>query len=161
MSVGPTPKTEDQVLRCPYCNRFSYPTRPQPRVRCAWCGRGFNVEPLAEEPWYDQVLKDLIRVLAIKKDLHLACHNLGLAYSEIGLFDSAITVLERELRMSPDDADTHYILGMIYATSTTNYARGIECLESYLRFRPEAVEAVQVRSMIGRLRGLRDGGPNG
>ncbi len=161
MSDGPIRKTGDQILRCPYCDRLSYPTRPQPRVRCAWCGRGFNVEPLAEEPWYDQVLKDLIRVLEVKKDLHLAYHNLGLAYSEIGLFDKAITVFEHELGMSPEDADTHYLLGMVYATATTNYARGIECLETYLRLRPGAVEAVQVRAMIDRLRGLQEGGANG
>ena len=146
--------TEDRVLQCPYCNRVSYPTRPQPRVRCAWCGRGFNVESRVEEPWYDQALKDLKRVLSIKNDLHLAHHNLGLAYSETGMYDQAITVFEQELQMNPEAADTYYLLGMAYAAATTHYARGIECLEAYLRLRPEAAEADQVRAMLGRLRGL-------
>jgi tetratricopeptide (TPR) repeat protein len=158
MSDGPGGRGEERALRCPYCDRLSYPTRPQPRVRCAWCGRGFNTEPLTEEPWYDQALKDLNQALAVKKDLHLAYHNLGLAYAEIGLYEQAVTVLERELELSPDDADTHYLLGMTYAASTTNYARGIECLEAYLRLRPEAAEAVEVRDMIGRLRGLSSEG---
>jgi len=154
MDEAPAPKREERVLLCPYCGRMSHPTRPQPRLRCAWCGRGFNVKPLVEEPWYDLVLKDLNRALAIKNDLHLACHNLGLAYAEIGLYDQAITVLERELAMNPDDADTFYLLGMVYAASTVNYARALECLETYLRLRPDAEEAGEVRAMQERLRGL-------
>jgi tetratricopeptide (TPR) repeat protein len=148
-------------VACPYCHRLNYPTRPQPRVRCAWCGRGFNVEPLTGEPWYDLVLKDLKRVLKVKKDLHVAHYNLGLTYAETGLYDRAITVLERELQMNPEDADTHYLLGMTYAAATTNYARGIEHLEVYLRLRPEAAEAKEVRTMIGRLRGLEKNGAGG
>jgi len=157
MGDGPV----EMVLRCPYCHRESYPTRPQPRVRCAWCGRGFNVTPLVEEPWYDQAVKDLIRVLEIKKDLHLAYHNLGLAYAETGLYDRAIAVLEQELELNPADADTHYLLGMTYAAVTMNYARGIEHLEKYLGLRPDAAEGEQVRAMIGRLRSLEKNGAGG
>jgi len=157
MGDGPV----EMVLRCPYCHRESYPTRPQPRVRCAWCGRGFNVTPLVEEPWYDQAVKDLIRVLEIKKDLHLAYHNLGLAYAETGLYDRAIAVLEQELELNPADADTHYLLGMTYAAVTMNYARGMEHLEKYLGLRPDAAEGEQVRAMIGRLRGLEKNGAGG
>jgi tetratricopeptide (TPR) repeat protein len=161
MGDGRSARREERVLLCPYCRRASYPTRPQPRVRCAWCGRGFNVAPMVEDPWYDQVVKDLTRVLEIKDDLHLAYHNLGLAYAEVGLYDRAIEVLERELEQSPRDADTHYLLGMAYAAATTNYARGIECLETYLELRPDAAESEHVRAMIGRLRGLEKNGAGG
>ncbi|MCX7022984.1 MAG: tetratricopeptide repeat protein [bacterium] len=161
MGDGPAEVREERVLRCPYCRRASYPTRPQPRVRCAWCGRGFNVEPLVEEPWYEQVVKDLTRVLEIKKDLHLAYHTLGMAYAETGLYDRAIEVLEQELELSPEDADTYYLLGMAYAGVTTNYGRGIECLETYLRLRPDAAEEDRVRALIGRLRGLEQNGAGG
>lgn len=161
MTDGPTGKREERVLRCPYCHRASHPTRPQPRVRCAWCGRGFNVEPLTKEPWYDLVVKDLTRVLEIKKDLHLAYHNLGLAYAEVGLYDKAIAVLEQELELSPGDADTHYLLGIVYSSVTTNYVRGIECLETYLRLRPDAAEEERVRALLGRLRGLERNGAGG
>ena len=161
MTDGPTGKREVRVLRCPYCHRVSHPTRPQPRIRCAWCGRGFNVEPLVEEPWYDLVVKDLNRVLEIKNDLHLAYHNLGLAYAEVGLYDKTIAVLEQELELSPGDADTHYLLGMAYAAATTNYVRGIEHLETYLRLRPDAAEEERVRALLGRLRGLERNGAGG
>jgi tetratricopeptide (TPR) repeat protein len=161
MADGPPVSRQEMVLRCPYCLRASYPTRPQPRVRCAWCGRGFNVEPLVREPWYDQAVKDLTRVLEVKKDLHLAYHNLGLAYAETGLYDRAIEVLERELELNPGDADTHYLLGMTYAAATTDYAAGIEHLETYLELRPDAAEGERVRALLGRLRGLEKNGAGG
>jgi tetratricopeptide (TPR) repeat protein len=119
------------------------------------------VEPLTKEPWYDLVVKDLTRVLEIKKDLHLAYHNLGLAYAEVGLYDKAIAVLEQELELSPGDADTHYLLGIVYSSVTTNYVRGIECLETYLRLRPDAAEEERVRALLGRLRGLERNGAGG
>ncbi|MBD3372304.1 MAG: tetratricopeptide repeat protein [Candidatus Coatesbacteria bacterium] len=150
-----------EPIRCPYCNKMSYPTRPQPRVRCAWCGRGFNVQLTGEDPWYEQALKDLNRALAIKTDLFLAYHNLGLAYSEIGQYEQAIAVFEKELKLSPGDADTYYLLGMSYAAATTNYRRAIECLERYLELRPDAVEQGAVRDLVDRLARLeRDNGGN-
>lgn len=145
-----------EPIRCPYCSKMSYPTRPQPRVRCAWCGRGFNAQLRGEDPWYEQAIKDLNRVLSIKTDLLLAYHNLGLAYSEIGQYEQAIAVFEKELALSPGDADTYYLLGMSYATATTNYRRARECLEHYLELRPTAVEAEDVRRLLERLARLEE-----
>jgi tetratricopeptide (TPR) repeat protein len=151
-----------EPVRCPYCGRRSYPTRPQPRVRCAWCGRGFQVRLEGEDPWYEQAVKDLNRALAIKTDLFLAYHNLGLAYSEIGQYEQAITVFEKELKLSPDDADTYFLLGMAYAGATTQYKRAIANLERYLELRPEATEREEVRRLIVRLAKLeQENGGNG
>ena len=140
-----------QPLRCPYCGRLSYPTRAQPRIRCSWCDRGFNIQPHSTAPWYEQTIKDLNHALAVKGDLLLAYRNLGLAYSEIGQYEQAITVFEKELQLSPDDTDTYYLLGMVYATATTNYQRGIENLNKYLELRPRAAERTQVFGMLRRL----------
>gem|GEM_PF-3369528 len=138
-------------LRCPYCGRLSYPTRAQPRIRCSWCDQGFNVQPHSAAPWYEQAIKDLNHALAVKGDLLLAYHNLGLAYSEIGQYEQAITVFEKELQLSLDDTDTYYLLGMVYATASTNYQRAIENLNRYLTLRPRAAERDQVFGMLRQL----------
>jgi len=40
--------------------------------------------------------------------------NLGVAYFNIGSYLEAVKALKQALQLNPDDADTHYFLGLVY-----------------------------------------------
>lgn len=80
-------------------------------------------------------------------------YDIALALYTSGRFDDAAAALREAVRLRPNDAQTHYLLGMIH-TQARNYKEAADALKRATRFKPSWAEAHfrlgVVSSLVGR-----------
>ena len=80
-----------------------------------------------------------------QRDMH---YNMGVVFANRGQFKEAEREYLRALRQDPADADTHYNLGVLYDQSLKEYRKAASHYRRYLKLRPEAPDANEVRIWI-------------
>jgi len=80
-----------------------------------------------------------------QRDVH---YNMGVVFANRGQFREAEREYLRALRLDPADADTHYNLGVLYDQNLKKYRKAISHYRRYLKLRPEADDANEVRIWI-------------
>lgn len=61
-------------------------------------------------------------------------YNLGIIYTQQGLFKEASEAYEAALELQPHDASTHYNLGILYEEHFNNYPKAILHYEAFMRY---------------------------
>lgn len=79
---------------------------------------------------------------AEKRDMH---YNMACYYSQESRNGEAEGEYLKALRIDPNDADTHYNLGILYEQGLKNVRRAAMHYRKYLRLRPNAEDVDQVR----------------
>jgi tetratricopeptide (TPR) repeat protein len=80
-----------------------------------------------------------------QRDVH---YNMGVVFANRGQFKDAEREYLRALRLDPADADTHYNLGVLYEQSLKKYRKAASHYRRYLKLRPDADDASEVRIWI-------------
>jgi tetratricopeptide (TPR) repeat protein len=75
-------------------------------------------------------------------------YNLGVAYTYAGLYDSAARMYEKVLELKPDDASTHYNLGILYEEHLNQLKRGIKHYNTFLALSNDAEKNRVVRDWL-------------
>lgn len=83
-----------------------------------------------------------------KRDMH---YNMAVVYAKEGRAADAEREYLRALRIDPVDADVHYNLAILYEDELKNPRKALVHYKRYLRLRPNASDAEQVRGWILRL----------
>lgn len=78
-------------------------------------------------------------------------YNLGVGYTKNRNYAMAAKEYEKALTLNPDDADTHYNLGIIYDDWQKNRGAAVEHYKKYLELKPEAPDMDEVKEWIARL----------
>ncbi|MEI6634434.1 MAG: outer membrane protein assembly factor BamD [Chlamydiota bacterium] len=81
-----------------------------------------------------------------------ARHDLGLVYRELGDYEAARAEFDRALQEDPSFAPAYFSLGRLYQSALGDRAKAAECWEKYLRLRPDAQGAQQIREWIEQQR---------
>jgi tetratricopeptide (TPR) repeat protein len=77
-----------------------------------------------------------------QRDVH---YNMGVVFANRGQFKEAEREYLRALRLDPADADTHYNLAVLYDQNLKKYRKAASHYRRYLRLRPDAEDANEVR----------------
>ena len=88
-------------------------------------------------------LKD--RLLKENAVLH---YNLGVFYLQKQEYNDAVTEFQKVLELNPDDAPTHYNLGIIFAEYLSNRSRAIFHFKRYLSLDPKDKDADRAKKYI-------------
>ncbi len=80
-----------------------------------------------------------------QRDVH---YNMGVVFANRGQFKDAEREYLRALRLDPADADTHYNLGILYDQNLRKYRKAASHYRRYLKLRPNAEDANEVRIWI-------------
>lgn len=75
-------------------------------------------------------------------------YNAGLVYDQNRQFELALIEYEKALEAVPDDADVHYNLAILYDEYLLDKRKAIEHYHAYLKFCPDARDAVKVNYWI-------------
>ena len=59
------------------------------------------------------------QAIRIKPDYPEAYYNLGIAYSQMNMYQEALQALKQSIRLNPDIPKVHFRLGVIYSTQDT------------------------------------------
>lgn len=78
-------------------------------------------------------------------------YNLAVIHTNANQFDDAIKEYEEVLKVSPDDADSHYNLGILYEEYLKDKQKAIEHYQRYVGLRPDAEDIDDVKVWIERL----------
>ena len=89
------------------------------------------------------ILKD--RLVKENSVLH---YNMGVFHLQRQDYKEAIPEFEKVLELSPDDAATHYNLGLIYAEYLDNKPKAISHFKRYLILDPNDKDADKARKYI-------------
>lgn len=77
-------------------------------------------------------------------------YNLGVIYDKSGMYLEALKEYEKALAVDPQDPDTHYNLAILYDDHLDDNRVAIRHYQEYLRLRPNAEDAEQVREWVIR-----------
>ena len=88
----------------------------------------------------------------VKEEGALYHYNLAVAFTEAKHYDAAITEYEKALESSPDNAEAHYNLGLIYDNIKDDANKAIFHYRAYLKLRPKAVDRDEVERAIKNLK---------
>lgn len=75
-------------------------------------------------------------------------YNLGVCYTQSQNFDRAVLEFEKVLKLNPNDSETQYNLGVIYAEHAKDQAKAIEHFRKYLLLSPQDQDADRARRYI-------------
>src|SRR3989338_928036 len=93
---------------------------------------------------YDQAIE-------ANPDSLYAYHGKGLACIQLRQYEEAFEAFEEVLFIHPNFAEAHYGLGIVYPLAKRDTKKAIEHYKMYLRLRPTAPDAPQVRDWIEQL----------
>lgn len=82
-----------------------------------------------------QALKQKEQLIRDNASMH---YNMGVLFVENKKYDLAVKEFEKAIEVRPDDADSYYNLGSIYADYLNDQKKAIEYLHRYLELRPDA-----------------------
>jgi len=85
------------------------------------------------------------------KDMASLYQELGTAYVQAKLFGLAIDAYTKALKLTPDNAEVHYNIGLLYQHSRDNSKKAVYHLKKYLQFNPEARNRKEVEDLIDML----------
>ena len=85
------------------------------------------------------------------KDMANLYQELGTAYVQAKLFSLAIDAYTKALKLTPDNAEAHYNIGLLYQHSRNNSKKAVYHLKKYLQFNPETRNRKEVESLIDML----------
>lgn len=83
--------------------------------------------------------------------LNLLYYNLGLSFTLSVDFESAVGAFEDALRFDPNDEQTCYNLGLLYATNNANIDKAVKYYKRYLELAPKGAKTDEVKQMINIL----------
>lgn len=89
--------------------------------------------------------------MALKKERGIYHYNLAVAYTQAKLYDDAIMEYNKALENTPDNAEAHYNLGLIYSKARFNQEKAILHYSAYLKMKPDANDIEEVRTIIYNL----------
>jgi tetratricopeptide (TPR) repeat protein len=97
-----------------------------------------------------QKLQDRVKHIkhVSEKDRVDYLYNLGVAYTQAGLFDAAAEMYEKVLQLDPNDAASHYNLGIIYDEHLNRTEEGIAHYKTYLALSKDPKKLRQVETWI-------------
>ncbi|MFA6216218.1 MAG: tetratricopeptide repeat protein [Candidatus Omnitrophota bacterium] len=75
-------------------------------------------------------------------------YNLGVMYAQKQEYTKAIKEFEKVLELKPDDAESHYNLGVIFGEQLNNRKKAIFHFRKYLALAPNDQESEQVRRFV-------------
>ncbi|OGX18085.1 MAG: hypothetical protein A3K83_03075 [Omnitrophica WOR_2 bacterium RBG_13_44_8b] len=84
----------------------------------------------------------------LAKENSILHYNLGVCFTQAQDFNKAVLEFEKVLKLNPNDSETHYNLGVIYAEQIQNSAKAIEHFKKYLTLSPQDVDADRARRYI-------------
>ncbi|MFA6357509.1 MAG: tetratricopeptide repeat protein [Candidatus Omnitrophota bacterium] len=79
-------------------------------------------------------------------------YNLAIIYENVGRYKEAAQEYEKILELTPDDADIHYNLGILYDDYLQKNEKAIAHYRRYLELCPDAKDAVNVREWMDEAR---------
>jgi len=85
-----------------------------------------------------------------QRDMH---YNMGVLFQQEGRFKDAEKEYLRAMRIDPSDPDVHYNLGVLYDDSLDSDSRAAVHYKVYLRLKPSAADAKQVREWLTDIEG--------
>ena len=80
-----------------------------------------------------------------KLDLH---YNMGVIYTERGMYKEAKNEYLRALRLDPADADVHYNLAILYDDNLSDKKKAFKHYKKYVQLNPYATDVDIVRSWL-------------
>ena len=97
-----------------------------------------------------QKLKSQLRDLKaqLRAEKAKVYYNLGLSYDESGMYKKALAEYRKALKITPNDPDIHYNLGVLYDDHIKNKKKAIYHYKMYLKLAPHAKDASQVAYWI-------------
>jgi len=87
----------------------------------------------------------------LKKEKVLFHYNLGVAYTQAGDYEAAISEYEKALKIDPDDANSHYNLGIIYDDYRKDPQKAIAHYQRFLELNPDFEDYYEVQIWIETL----------
>lgn len=101
----------------------------------------------------NQELKTRLEGLMTSKEGEWSAYyqELGTAYTQAQRFDSAIEAYLKSLKADPDNAKSHYNLGLLYKHSRNNGKKAAWHLKKYLQLEPGAQNRDEVEYLIQML----------
>jgi len=75
-------------------------------------------------------------------------YNLGVMYAQKQEYDKAVKEFQKVLELKPDDAESHYNLGVIFSEQLNDRKKAILHFRKYLALAPHDPEAEQVRRFV-------------
>lgn len=85
------------------------------------------------------------RLLKETADLH---YNLGVSLVQMGEYQRAVKEFLRTLELVPDDIESHFNLGKLYAQHLKNNDEAVRYFEKYIQLQPQAKDMDSVRKFI-------------
>lgn len=79
-------------------------------------------------------------------------YNLGVAFSQAGMYDQAIFEYEEALKAQATNSDAHYNLALLYEKIKKDYPNAIKHYQLYLELRPDAADRQDVLTIIDGLK---------
>ena len=142
------PLSSDALLSLELQSRIENAQRKaaeQPDNYIAWVELG--------NAWYDQnspehAIKAYDRALELNPKQPDALNDQGAMYSELGDFKRALSNFEKALDIAPDNLESLYNIGYIYAFELEQPDRALEIWKRYLTLDDKSVTAEQVRLFI-------------
>lgn len=87
----------------------------------------------------------------LKNERALYHYNLAVSYSQAKLYEEAVAAYEKSLAFSPDNAEAHYNLGLLYADYKNDPQKAVLHYRKYLELRPAAEDKEEVEAWIVKL----------
>ena len=98
-----------------------------------------------------KAVKTLQETLAKERGLYH--YNLAVAYTQAKLYDEAIGAYAEAIRISPDNAEAYYNLGLLYGNIKPIPEKAVANYREYLRLTPDAEDKDEVLEWIRQLEG--------
>ncbi len=98
-------------------------------------------------------IADLATNTIYKSEMAKLCRELGTAYTKAKLFDLAIEAYLKSLELNPNDAATHYNLGIVYRHFLKDSQKAAYHLKKYLQLNSKSPNRKEVEYLIKMLEG--------
>ncbi len=105
---------------------------------------------------YPEAKDNFIKVTAVKPDEAQYMFNLALAYTDMGIADSALYWYSRILAVKPNDARTYHMMGKVYGSQMNDLNRAIDYITKAISIDPDLPGAYADLGMVYNMAGRPD-----
>ncbi len=106
----------------------------------------------------DQAVLTYEKVLAQDPGFSKARLEMATVYFYSGRYDQSVEQLKKVIESEPDNADAHYLLGIVLGAGKKDFAAGMGELEKFIALKGEGPEAEKARQIIDEWKNIQGQG---